>query len=235
MQPSLGLPAGEIEKMTMDKKRMLISFHSNKSSSAVDGHGLSPEALIKRLESGKDKEKTVEKLRTCIRSELVEWTNKFLELNGHQHLFEIYTAALPKAKYVSTSKCPDLKCFPVNMLDIMSPRNVLTSISPFAHYRKSEKDVGLVAECCRCMKALMNTPEGLQKVLDWPNSIDLMWDSLECLNIMSQEEVLIMLAGLCFLSPDAHTYVKTSARRRQFLTFRFEWTFLDSHVADLWF
>ena len=53
----------------------------------------------------------------------------------------------------------------------------------------------------------MNTPEGLERVLEWNKSIELLLDSLENVNILSQAEVLLVLAGLCFLSTDAHVYV----------------------------
>lgn len=57
------------------------------------------------------------------------------------------------------------------------------------------------------MKALMNTPEGLNKVLEWNKSIEILLDSMESVNILSQAEVLEVIAGLCFLSADAHVYV----------------------------
>lgn len=84
--------------MTIAQKNILVQQHSSK---ATTGHeNISPEAIIKRLESGKSKEQTVEKLRTCIRSELLTWTDHFLELNGHTHLFEIFSTAFQKEKYV---------------------------------------------------------------------------------------------------------------------------------------
>jgi hypothetical protein len=83
--------------MTMAQKEVLVKQHTTKA--AVGHESVTPEAIIKRLESGKSKEQTVEKLRTCIRSELLPWTDHFLELNGHLHLFEIFAAAFSKEKY----------------------------------------------------------------------------------------------------------------------------------------
>lgn len=83
--------------MTLAQKEILIKQHTTKA--AVNTESITPETIIKRLESGKDKEKTVEKLRTCIRSELLPWTDHFLELNGHLHLFDIYSTAFSKEKY----------------------------------------------------------------------------------------------------------------------------------------
>lgn len=98
-QPSLGLPASELEKMTSAQKEVLVKQHTTKA--AVNSDSITPEMIIKRLESGKHKEATVEKLRTCIRSELLPWTDHFLALNGHLHLFEILSNAFEKDKYVS--------------------------------------------------------------------------------------------------------------------------------------
>jgi len=87
--------------MTIVQKNILVQQHSNK---ATTGHeSITPEAIIKRLESGKNKEQTVEKLRTCIRSELLPWTDHFLELNGHLHLFDIFSHAFSREKYVASS------------------------------------------------------------------------------------------------------------------------------------
>lgn len=52
----------------------------------------------------------------------------------------------------------------------------------------------------------MNTPEGLTKVLEWKQSIEMLFDSIEFVNILSQSDVLLVLAGLCFLSSEAHVY-----------------------------
>jgi hypothetical protein len=84
--------------MTLQQKSTAVLLHNSKATTSHES--ISPEAIIKRLESGKDKEASVRTLRTSLRSELVEWSNKFLELNGHQQLFEIYTTAFSKGKYV---------------------------------------------------------------------------------------------------------------------------------------
>ena len=75
-------------------------MRQHNTKAAVHSDSITPEAIIKRLESAKQKEQTVEKLRTCIRSELLPWTDHFLELNGHLHLFEILSNAFSKEKYV---------------------------------------------------------------------------------------------------------------------------------------
>jgi len=59
----------------------------------------------------------------------------------------------------------------------------------------------------------MNTPEGLNKVLEWKQSIEMLLDSIESLNILSQAELLLVMAGLCFLSSDAHVYAILSTPR----------------------
>lgn len=53
----------------------------------------------------------------------------------------------------------------------------------------------------------MNTPEGLNRVLEWNQSIEILLDSIDNVNILSQAEILMVMAGLCFLSADAHVYV----------------------------
>lgn len=60
----------------------------------------------------------------------------------------------------------------------------------------------------------MNTPTGLNKVLEWNQSIEILLDSIDNVNILSQAEILMVMAGLCFLSADAHVYVKKGAKRR---------------------
>lgn len=97
-QPSLGLPQSQIDRMTSQQKSTAVLLHSKATTSH---ESISPEAIIKRLESGKNKDSTVQTLRTSLRSELIEWTVKFLELNGHDHLFEIYLAAFSKGKYAN--------------------------------------------------------------------------------------------------------------------------------------
>lgn len=59
----------------------------------------------------------------------------------------------------------------------------------------------------------MNTPEGLTKVLEWNQSIEILLDSIESVNILSQAEILMVMAGLCFLSSDAHVYVPRIGRK----------------------
>ena len=59
----------------------------------------------------------------------------------------------------------------------------------------------------------MNTPEGLNKVLEWNQSIEILLDSVDNVNILSQAEILMVMAGLCFLSADAHVYVPLLAAR----------------------
>jgi hypothetical protein len=56
------------------------------------------------------------------------------------------------------------------------------------------------------MKALMNTSEGFQKALEFEPSVRLLIQSLELINIVSQTQVLYLLAAICVVSPEAHKY-----------------------------
>lgn len=52
----------------------------------------------------------------------------------------------------------------------------------------------------------MNTSEGFQKALEFEPSVRLLIQSLEMINIVSQAQVLYLLAAVCVVSPEAHKY-----------------------------
>lgn len=52
----------------------------------------------------------------------------------------------------------------------------------------------------------MNTSEGFQKALEFEPAVRLLIQSLELINIVSQTQVLYLLAAICVVSPEAHKY-----------------------------
>jgi hypothetical protein len=74
-------------------------------------------------------------------------------------------------------------------------------------YRVTDKERELLAELCRCMRALMNTSEGFQKALEWNESIPLMVQAMPHINIVSQSLVLYVLAAVGVVSHEGHLFV----------------------------
>jgi hypothetical protein len=98
----MGLKEDQIAKMTLLQKwTTVLQFQEKQSDSTTLEN--KPVEVVKELEKGKNKIKTLVRVRTLLTTETVDWCTEFIKLKGHQRLFDIFIATSEK-KYVSHLK-----------------------------------------------------------------------------------------------------------------------------------
>lgn len=91
----MGLKEDQIAKMTLLQKwTSVLQFQEKQSDSTTLEN--KPSEVVKELEKGKNKIKTLIRVRTLLTTETVDWCSGFIKLNGHQRLFDIFLTTSEK-------------------------------------------------------------------------------------------------------------------------------------------
>lgn len=112
----MGLKEDQISKMTLLQKWTTVLQFAEKQQDSTTLEN-KPSEVVKELEKGKNKLKTLIRVRTLLTTETVDWCSEFIKLKGHQRVFEIFLAT-------SEKKCAFLLVFHLLVACISHPRGL---------------------------------------------------------------------------------------------------------------
>lgn len=178
--------------MTLEQKWEIVQM--------TEGHQgetekISPYEAIRLLKS-KDKDpKIITELETMLRTYSVQWSDVFIDSEGHVAIFKNFKETIQQYEYVEYNQVG-------NRTDVVGSRK-----------KKKPKVLLLLEAWCRCLKALINCPKGFQEAIKWDNFVDLLFSSIQYVNEVEKTMLSFLLAALCVLSVDGHVKVLSTFKR----------------------